>query len=493
MKILLLSPNIKGIKDGINRIQPPLGLTYLVSHLKDDYEVFVRDTAIEGWDTHTQINNKVISIGESEESITSYISKTNPDVVGISVLFSNLMDSAHDIANITKKINPNIIVTIGGNHITNVIRDYKGGFDCLKTIINKNIDYYFSGESEKTFKTFVDNIKNKTNPLNDGVGYFQDGTFCFKDNHSFFDISNLPLPSWEYFNMEKYFSVGLFHSAQSYSNRVLPVMASRGCPEKCQFCTTPLTWGAKVRWRNTDNIYDEIKKYKSLYNIGEIQFQDDTLTANQKKLYELCDYLKEFNLPWCTPNGIKINYHIQNQSEMFSKMKDSGCYQVTFACESGVQRVLDNVIRKNIKVSQFQSSIKKAKDAGLFVHSFWIVGFPGETFDEMNETIKIAADSGSDSFSLSILNPLHGTPIYHNVIKNNLWWDDNTKTENVLLRNSLIKVDGFSSADEFENWVDEKNIYLNSILEQSDKTRYINVTANRGVMLKSGMKKIKQT
>ena len=82
--------------------------------------------------------------------------------------------------------------------------------------------------------------------------------------------------------MEKYFDVGLFHSAQSYSNRVLPVMASRGCPEKCSFCSTPMTWGSKVRWKNVDLLSSEIKKSVEKYSIGEIQFQDDTITANLK-------------------------------------------------------------------------------------------------------------------------------------------------------------------------------------------------------------------
>lgn len=269
-------------------------------------------------------------------------------------------------------------------------------------------------------------------------------------------------------------------------------MASRGCPEKCQFCTTPETWGAKVRWRTPKSIYEEIEYFKNKYNIGEIQFQDDTLTANQKHLFELCNYLKNIKLPWCTPNGIKINYHLHNQYEMFCRMKESGCYQVTFACESGSQRVLDQIIRKNIKVKDFKQTINNAKKAGLFVHSFWIVGFPGESLSEMNETINVASDSGADSFSLSILSPLPGTHIYHQVKKQNLWWK-NTNMNQTLFRNSLIKVDGFNNPDEFEQWVDEKNIFLNSILENNNPDRYRKVTENRGVMLKPEMKKIKQT
>ena len=83
---------------------------------------------------------------------------------------------------------------------------------------------------------------------------------------------------------------------------------------------------------------------------------------------------------------------------MFKAMSESGCYQVTLACESGVQRVLDNIINKRLKVDQIKPAIENAK-AGLLVHTFWILGYPGETYEEMNETVNFALSSGADSFS----------------------------------------------------------------------------------------------
>jgi radical SAM superfamily enzyme YgiQ (UPF0313 family) len=493
MKVLLISPNIKGFKDGINRIQPPLGLSYLTSYLKEICDVYVKDTAIDGYENETYIDKKMVMIGQSNKEIENYINNINPDVIGVSVLFANLMDSVHQIANIAKKINSKIIFVVGGNHITNIIHDYECGIDNTKYIVNSNIDYYFKGESELNFTEFIKRLKLKS-AIDDvsGLCKFKD-KFIINNNKSFLDVSELKDPSWEYFNMEKYFSVGLFHSAQSYSNRVLPVMSSRGCPEKCQFCTTPITWGSKVRWKNPRLLYNEIKKSIIDYKIGEIQFQDDTITANLKNLYELCNYLEEFNLPWCTPNGIKINYHQNDQFEMFEKMKKSGCYQITFACESGSQRVLDNIIKKNIKVSTFKDNIKKAKDAGLFVHTFWIVGFPGETKFDMEKTIEVASESGADSFSLSIFNPLPGTPLYHKVIKENLWWDSSKTIDNMTFRNSLIKVDNFSNDEEFEKFVEKNNFYLNNILKNNDFNRYELVSKNRGVSLRNDKKFIKQT
>lgn len=495
MRVLLISPNIKGFKNGINRIQPPLGLAYLAAYIEDVCDVFVYDTAVEGYHIETRLDDKMVNIGENDAAIIKYITDTNPDIIGISVLFANLMDSVHSIAKISKDINPNIKVAVGGNHITNTITDYKHGINNFAAIDDKNIDYYFTGESEVTFKTFIETFKcnGSVNEISGLCFLNEHGKLIVNENRSFLDIFSLKDPKWEYFNMEKYFSVGLFHSANSYSNRVLPVMSSRGCPEKCQFCTTPLVWGAKVRWKSPKLLYQEMAYAISKFNIGEIQFQDDTLTANIKNLYELCDYIKEFRLPWCTPNGIKINYHQETQYEMFSKMKDSGCYQITFACESGSQRVLDDIIRKNIKIDTFKDNIQKAKDAGLFVHSFWIVGFPGETADEIRRTIDVASTSGADSFSLSIFNPLPGTPLYHKVYKEKLWWREDETINNMTFRNSLIKVDGFTSPFEFENFVEKNNQYLNDILRLTSPKRYHDVSLNRGVSLRPELKFVKQT
>ena len=128
-KILLISPNLKGIQDGINRIQPGLGIGYLAAVLeKNGHEVFVRDTALEGHYNEKPLDDKkTILIGESDNAIANYISNLNPDIIGISVLFSNLADHAYQISRIAKKVNPGIQVILGGNHITNAISDYNYG------------------------------------------------------------------------------------------------------------------------------------------------------------------------------------------------------------------------------------------------------------------------------------------------------------------------------------------------------------------------------
>ena len=270
-------------------------------------------------------------------------------------------------------------------------------------------------------------------------------------------------------NMEGYFNVGLFHNADTERKRVLNVMASRGCPERCTYCTTPVTWGRKVRWRSPQEIVAEIKDAIENHGIQEVQFEDDTLTSDLSKLNELCDLMKPLNIPWCPPNGIRVDYHQGKHQELFEKMADSGCYQVTLACESGVQKTLDQA-NKRLDLELIPQTIRTAIDAGLYTHTFWMVGFPGETREEREETIKFAASCGADSYSVAIVNPLPGTELYRQVTKENLWWDGEVKKSGTF-RNSHITVDGFKSAGEFECWVEKQNFDLNHLLLKRDPIR----------------------
>src|SRR3989344_3949177 len=222
--------------------------------------------------------------------------------------------------------------------------------------------------------------------------------------------------------MDGYFKLGMFHSPKSKSKRVLSVMCSRGCPEKCTFCSTPGNWGGVVRWRDLDDIMTEILEDVKTYNIGEIQFEDDTITARYKELSELCKEMEKIGLPWCTPTGTKANYHQLKkdgeyyvggrQLELYKAMAGSGCYQIVLAGESGNQEVLDNIIKKNLRVENMKPAVENAKIAGMSTHTLWIIGNPGETFEQMEQTIKLAEEVDSDSYSVAICCPLPGTPVY---------------------------------------------------------------------------------
>ena len=485
-KVLLITPNLKGIADGVNRIQPSLGLMLIAPILeKYGHSVKIYDSALDGWNNREIINekNKIVMIGQNESEISKVVSDFSPDIVAISVLFSNLLESAHHIAKIIKKVNKRIKVILGGNHISSAVDDFKyfktrkniKFENIIKDLENNHFDYGMTGEGEFSFLKLVEAVmQNSENDIMNVPGLVKKisyGNYHITPNNRVDDLNLLPRPARHLVDMEAYFKIGAFHSAKSRSKRVLSVMCSRGCPEKCTFCSTPHMWGQNTRWRSAEHIMDEISNDVRDYKIGEIQFDDDTITVNKKNLFALCDNLEKVGLPWCTPNGTKVNYHFNQQDEMYKRMYNSGCYQITLACESGVQRVLDEIINKRLPLETIYPSIANAKKAGMLVHTFWILGYPGETYDEIKKTVDFAMNSGADSFSFAILSPLPGTPIYRKVVTEKLWWPGRS-LDDMLFRSSLVKVDGFSGPDELEKYVNEVNIKANLLLKKNNPERF---------------------
>ena len=482
-RVLLISPNMRGMDDGVNRIQPSLGLMLIAGVLEDKgHIVKIHDSALEGFHNRKLIDpkKKKLVIGQTDEEILSVISDFKPDIVAVTCLFSNFLDAAHNVARLAKKFDKNVKVVLGGNHISSATIDHGFSFDKksnlpegIVDLDDENIDFAMAGEGETPFAQLVDALINDKDftAIPGLIKKIGNNKYLKNPTTQKHNMNLLPRPARHLVNMEGYFKIGAFQSAKSRSKRVLSIMASRGCPEKCTFCTTPQMWGQSVRWRSTSHIMEEVINDIKKYDIGEIQFLDDTLTLNKKGLYDLCKELKKLGIPWCTPNGTKANYHIKEQQHMYNTMAEAGCYQITIACESGVQRVLDDLIDKRLPLETIYPAIAKAKKAGMLVHTYWILGYPAESYEEMLTTIDFAMNSNADSFSFSVLQPLPGTSIYRKVMKENLWWPTRT-LDDMLLRSSLIQVDGFNSPEEFEKFVDEANTKANLLLKSKDPERF---------------------
>lgn len=463
-----MTPNIRGLEDSINRIQPSHGVGILAGRLREmGHEVLIRDTALEGYDRIVpNLDGRTVTIGESEEDTARYIEDFDPDVVAVSVLFSNLIEHGKSIVGLTKKINPGIKTILGGNHVNYMYND---------VIAHPSVDFVLRGECDFTLESLISAIVNGEDVSGTpGIVYKKDGGAIVVGNDSgrVVDLDELPREARDLMNMEGYFNINLFHSP--VPRRVASIMATRGCPEKCTFCTTPQMWGSKVRWRSPKNIYEEITSLIGDYGIEEVQFEDDSLTANRKKLLELCDLIEPLGLMWCTPNGVKVNYHAKNsnnQRYLFRRMRESGCYQITFAVETGNQRILDDVIDKRLSLDSVKPTVEAAKEAGMFVHTFFMVGFPGETYEEMERTVRFAESIEADSYSLNILCPLPGTTLYEKAKSEGLFIDGFSEDQ-IMFRKSLLNVQGFSSNTEFEEWVDSQNLHLNGLLKKRDYERF---------------------
>ena len=467
-RILMITPNIIAVKGAINRFVPGLGVMYLAAVLEErGFHVAIRDTAVEGYDlrTPTDIHPSLEIIGERDETIRDYVADFKPDLVGISVLFYTQSAQGHNVAKIVKSLNPNTLVVIGGNQVSE---------NYASIMKNKNIDYAMIDECDLVFADFVEAYFSDRDYKNiPGLVYRNNGGLKVNNNNFIKNLDDIPLPARHLVNMEKYFEIGLSHNPYARHPRVGYAMTSRGCPEKCAFCTSPIRWGRKVRRRSIENVELELRQLRDEYKVGEVQFEDDTLSVSLKHLHKLCDIIEPLGLLWNTVNGIRIDYHGRKpevQEEMFRRMADSGCYQVCFGLESGDQEVLDKLLNKNLKLSTVEPCLNAAKKAGLSVHLFLMVGFPGETLEEMERTITYARNMSPDSCSISIYTPLPGTPLHKYAYENDYLVDGFTD-DNVLFAKSNIKVAGFTP-EEFERQVISWTTELNNELKKKDPDKF---------------------
>ncbi|MBU1199389.1 MAG: B12-binding domain-containing radical SAM protein [Nanoarchaeota archaeon] len=410
-RVLLINPPPENLfkeedvsKQSQISITPPLGLAYIAAYLlkNKSYDVSILDAHTEGV-YEMKINDAKNNYGIFYDIIREKIEEYKPDLVGVSCLIVSNRKQAHKVCEIIKSVNKSIITVMGGGYPTTLPE---------KAMSDHNVNYVILGEGEHSFFELVESIKsNKSVDYIDGISYRLNDSIKINPKTKYIeDLDSLPFPDRSLLPMEKYFEVSMPIGA-NLTSRFTSFLTSRGCPANCIFCSSYNIWGKKFRARSAKNILDEIDLLIRKYDIGEIQFIDDNLTFNIKRAEEIFDGIieRKFNLILSAPNGIAL-YRLS--PKLISKMKKCGFNRVCLGIESGDQYVLDHIIKKPLNLEKIKPLIKIMKEEGLYLFGFFMFGFPGETKEQMYNTIKFAMDSGLDWCGNSIANPLPGTQMY---------------------------------------------------------------------------------
>ena len=214
------------------------------------------------------------------------------------------------------------------------------------------------------------------------------------------DLDLISFPARDLVNMM------MFHRKVD-GQRCFGIVGSRGCNYKCNFCDRSL-FGERVRFRSVDNIVEEIKEIISDYNVRHFEFFDDMWTVNRKRLREFRDKVK----------GLNISYRCNGRSDIINKevydlVYESGGKKICFGIESGSQKMLD-LMNKGTTVEKNLRAIKVAQSSGLNVMGYFIIGFPGETKETIQESIEFIKKSGIDQAQFYTFIPLPGNEVYRN-------------------------------------------------------------------------------
>lgn len=409
-----LSPNV------------PLGICYIGAMLeKHGYEVEILDAFIDGWDQEERISSEMTLVGLSHDQIKSIIAEKKPDIVGISSMFTMQRENAHRVASSAKEVNRAIKVIMGGAHPTAAPE---------MVLKDENVDAVVLAEGDNTIIPLLEALTKGTDlGAVDGIGYRDsDGKqIIHEKTMQIPDIDSLPFPARHLVPMEKYFKLNFRHGGINKRDRATSMISSRGCQYYCNFCTAFKVFTRTPRIRSVDSVIAEIDHLVQTYGVNEIYFEDDQLLAKRKHTIKILDKMIErnYNLAWDTPNG--ISSWILNE-EVIQKMKQSGCYRVNLAIESGNQWVLENIINKPVKLELIPEIVRLIRKYDMEVGTFIVVGNIGdkgvETLDQVSDSFRFARKLGVRPF-VSYLTPYPGAEVLrvaedNNYLISGFKWED---------------------------------------------------------------------
>jgi radical SAM superfamily enzyme YgiQ (UPF0313 family) len=395
--------------------QVPLGAAYLAAALeRQGFEVSILDAICEGFERVRPERGGRYSYGLEVGEIISRVLKDSPDVVGVSCTSSLQYGYARSIAEGFRRQGPAPLLAIGGAHASALPEEVvgKGPFD-LAVI----------GEAEETFPEALklieqgdlDDLRAIPGLCFEGI----EGLVRTRGVGVVENLDSLPLPARHLLPMDRYAQLEAWHDATVKNRPATQLITSRGCPAKCSFCSVHNTMGGRYRGRSVDSVIAELMELRDRWGIREVQFEDDNLTLDRRRSRKLFQAMTDakLGLTWSTPNGIAM---WTLEPDMIDIMALAGCHKLNFAIESGVQRVLDEVIRKPLRLENVPALLDRARKNGITVHTFFVVGFPGETRAEMVKTFSFARKLGGDSANFFIATPYPGTPLYEECLEKGL-------------------------------------------------------------------------
>ncbi|MCK5451520.1 MAG: radical SAM protein, partial [Candidatus Omnitrophica bacterium] len=196
------------------------------------------------------------------------------------------------------------------------------------------------------------------------------------------------------------------------------MLASRGCPGVCTFCSKK-TFGTKIRYFSVDRIVEEFFLLRDKYGAKDVAIWDDNFVADPDVVVAVCNQLikRNLNISWSVEASIDVV-----NSTVLSSLKKAGCTYIAYGIESGSQCILDH-INKRITKEKIVEVIKMTKQAGISVRGYFMFGLPGETLEDMNETIKFAMELDIELASFTLFVPLPGTTEYLRALKSGTFCD----------------------------------------------------------------------
>ena len=330
-----------------------------------------------------------------------------PDIVGISAIFNSNMAYLYSISRTIKQLWSETLIVVGGGVPTLL---YKEVFDIAPDIAAAAI-----GEGEKPFLGLLQ-AEHREQYLQTALGWMTRDRTDEPCWDLISDLDEIPPLRYDLVELNSYQDKPRYHGDKSESPVIVSIMTSRGCPYRCSFCVSHTIHGRKIRRHSPDRIIGDIRKLKEEYGVNTILIEDDLFLSNRRNALIILRSLEGMTIEF--PNGLSIQ-HLDE--EIIDALIMAGMKMASIAVESGCERVLNEIIRKPYgrlsKVQEVTALLRKKK---VYVRAFFIIGFPGETMEEIEETISFMKSTGFNWNAIMIATPLKGSELYAHCKDNDL-------------------------------------------------------------------------
>lgn len=403
---------------------PMLGLAYIAAALEQmGHSVTVIDYEVNNW-----------GMSKLREDIKS----AQPDLVGMTVYITNI-NRCNEVAKVVREESSNTTVVLGGPQVT-IFPDE--AFDC------PYIDMVVFSEGEIIICNVMNALgdEKKLKKVN-GIWFRSSSGEIIKNEREILvdKLDIFPKPALHLYEMKKYFPPVYIRG-----RKVAHLLTSRGCPFKCTFCETKLTFGRSFRYHSTERVMSELAQYIAEGYDG-FQFYDDIFTANKDRVEDLCKGI--------IAAGWKIQWMCYTRTntlspELLGLMKKAGCYMISFGIETADDDLL-KIISKGLDVNKNIEGIRLTKAAGIEVAGTFMLGLPTETPEQTKKTINFALENDIDYAIFGLTEPFPGTELWVDAKKYGKF-DTSGKYSNVLLsESSAVWVPNGRTREELKDFVEE--------------------------------------
>ncbi|MFC1850765.1 B12-binding domain-containing radical SAM protein [candidate division CSSED10-310 bacterium] len=376
---------------------PDIGLGYLATCCREaGHEVYILDCLLEK---------------STMADFIRCLKRYKPDVLGIKT-YSCDIKRTDEMCQEARQILVELITILGGPHPSSEIPE---------RIFHQipNAQYAFAGEAEAGLPEFLARFVNGTTDFENIPGLiWRDDTGAVRANSKVYttNLDTLSFPAWDLIDPRKY---NWGYSYMTTKLPAAPMVMTRGCPFRCTFCGSHLITGRHVRKRSVDNIINEMKMLRRDYGVQTIDIVDENFAFDREFLIEFCQRMisEKPGLLWNCPYGVRLT---NLDEEVIVLMEKAGCFGVSVGVESGSDRIL-KLIRKGLTRETVVQKVQLIKRlTNMMVQGYFIIGFPGETRNDIHDTIELARSLPFDLVTFCPLRVTPGTEIFTTLLANSV-------------------------------------------------------------------------